>query len=217
MEKEHQEVETPSAAGAEPSLEKVSEARDAQPAAEAADVGELSELERLRGELEQAKAQAAEYLDGWQRAQAEFANYRKRQEAERAQFVGMANATLLKKLLPVVDDFQRAIETIPPDLEQQPWLQGVLLIKRKLEAVLDSEGVRPIETNGRDFDPLYHEAVSYEEVEGYREGQIIGVVQPGYMLHDRVLRPALVRVAKAPAAQQVEESRTEQNAEQDKG
>lgn len=158
------------------------------------------ELERLQKELEQAKAQAAEYLDGWQRAQAEFSNYKKRQEAERAQMAQFASMGLLRKLLPVVDDFERAIATLPDNLSRLSWCEGILLIKHKLDAILESEGVKPIETAGKSFDPLYHEAVTYEEAPGYEEGQIISEVQRGYMMGERVLRPAMVRVAKAPAA-----------------
>lgn len=162
------------------------------------------ELEQLQKELEQAKAQAAEYLDGWQRAQAEFSNYKKRQEAERAQMVQLASMGLLRKLLPVTDDFERAIATLPDNLSRLSWCEGILLIKHKLDAILESEGVKPIETAGKSFDPLYHEAVTYEETAGYADGQIISEVQRGYMMGERVLRPALVRVAKAPAAPQTE-------------
>jgi molecular chaperone GrpE len=155
----------------------------------------------LAEELEQAKAQAAEYLDGWQRTQAEFSNYKKRQEVERVQMVTLANATLLRKLVPVADDFGRALDTVPSDLGQEAWIEGILLIKQKLESVFESEGVRPIETEGQVFDPRYHEAVTYEPAEGYEDGQIIGEVQRGYTLGERVLRPALVRVAQPPVPQ----------------
>jgi molecular chaperone GrpE len=161
--------------------------------------GERDELEILREKLERAEAQAAEYLDGWQRAQAEFSNYKKRQEADRAQMMALANMAVLVKTLPIMDDFERAIATLPADLGRLTWCEGILLIRHKLYAILESEGVKPIETEGQMFDPLYHEAVTYEEVEGYEEGQIIGEVQRGYTLGERVLRPALVRVAKAPA------------------
>lgn len=169
------------------------------------------ELEGLREELEQAKNQAAEYLEGWQRAQAEFSNYKKRQEAGRAQTAMLANATLLRKLLPVADDFERAMATLPANLGQLTWCEGVLLIQHKLGAILESEGVKPIETDGQAFDPRYHEAVTYEQVSGYEEGQIIGEVQRGYTLGERVLRPALVRVARAPVTQ------AEKDAEEDSG
>jgi molecular chaperone GrpE len=158
--------------------------------------GKEEELE-LEDKLEQAEAQAAEYLDGWQRTQAEFSNYKKRQEADRAQMMMLANMNVLRKLLPVVDDFERALATLPADLSQLTWCEGVLLIKVKMDAILESESVKPIETEGQMFDPRYHEAVTYEQVSGYEEGQIIGEVQRGYMLGERVLRPVLVRVAKA--------------------
>jgi molecular chaperone GrpE len=176
--------------------------------------GEPDELEKLEAELEEAKAQAAEYLDGWQRAQAEFSNYRKRQEAERGQMIALANMAVLHKILPVVDDFERALETLPDDLSQTTWCEGIFLIKAKLDALLDSEGVEPIETKGKEFDPVYHEAVTHEEAEGYEEGQIIGEVQRGYMLGERVLRPAMVRVAKAPTTSFTEDEDTIEDKEE---
>ncbi len=156
-----------------------------------------AELARLRQELEEAKARAAEYLDGWQRTQAEFANYRKRQEAEFVERVRLNNAVLIARILPVLDDLERAVQTLPPGLQSLTWVEGVFLIKRKLEVILEAEGLKPIETAGKSFDPLYHEAVTYEDVPGYEDGQIIGEVQRGYMLGGRVIRPALVRVARA--------------------
>ncbi|HEY72523.1 MAG TPA: nucleotide exchange factor GrpE [Thermoflexia bacterium] len=151
-------------------------------------------------QLEKAQTQAAEYLDGWQRTQAEFSNYKKRQETERAQMRTRVSADVLGKLLPIADDFERAISTLPVEFSRLTWCEGILMIKYKLDAILKSEGVEPIETDGQAFDPRYHEAVTYEEAAGYEEGHIIGEVQKGYTLGERVLRPALVRVAKAPAA-----------------
>ena len=162
---------------------------------------EGDKFEKLQEQLEQAEAQAAEYLDGWQRTQAEFSNYKKRQEAERGRMTTLANMAMLSKLLPIVDDFERALATLPSDLSQLTWCEGVLLIKAKLDSILQSEGVEVIDTEGQTFDPRYHEAVTHEEVEGYEEGDIIDEVQKGYMLGERVLRPALVRVAKASAPQ----------------
>jgi molecular chaperone GrpE len=175
-------------------------------AEEAESAEEQDELESLKAELEAAQTQAAEYLDGWQRTQAEFSNYKKRQEVDRAQLTVLANAALMRKLLPVVDDFERAMGSLPPNLSKLTWCEGISLIKLKMDALLESEGVTSIATDGQSFDPRYHEAVTHEEVEGYEDGQIIGEVQRGYMLNDRVLRPALVRVAKAPAPQPIVES-----------
>jgi molecular chaperone GrpE len=179
------------------------EAKDVEEVVEEA-AEEIEEQKTLEEELEEARDQAAEYLDGWQRTQAEFSNYKKRQGADRAQMIALANATLLRKLLPIMDDFERAMMSMPSNLSQLTWCEGVFMIKYKLDAVLESEGVQPIQTGGQAFDPHYHEAVTYEEVPGYEDGQIIGEVQRGYTLDERVLRPALVRVAKALAAPEPE-------------
>ncbi len=168
------------------------------------EVEEVSELEALRQELEKAKAQAAEYLDGWQRARAEFANYKKRNEQERQELFKLANTTLITRLLPIFDDFERAFQTLPRNLLSLTWIDGVALIYRRLQAILDGEGLTPMETEGQSFDPLVHEAVTYEESAEHQEGQIIGEVQKGYNLGDRVLRPALVRVAKGKPVSEVE-------------
>lgn len=175
---------------------------------EIAEVEPLEGEETLEDELERTRVQAAEYLDGWQRTQAEFSNYKKRQEADRVQMMALANATLLRKLLPVVDDFDRALDSLPVNLSQLTWCEGISMIKYKLDAVLESEGVKPIVTDGQAFDPHFHEAVTHEQVPGYEEGQIIGEVQRGYTLGERVLRHALVRVAKAPAPQPLEDGDT---------
>jgi molecular chaperone GrpE len=187
------------------SVEQVDIVEEAEVVEEEAEPEELSEVERLQKELEEASAEAEEYLDGWRRAQAEFSNYKKRQRAEQAKIRELANANLLRKLLPVLDDFDRAIATMPEALQKLSWSQGLLMVRRKLEAILESEGVESIETEGEAFDPYYHEAVTHEEMEGYEEGEIIGEVQKGYVLGDRVLRPALVRVAKAPSIPPKEE------------
>lgn len=169
---------------------------------------ELSPMASLESELEAAQAEAEEYLDGWRRTKAEFANYKKRQQAEQARMREQANADLIRRLLPVMDDFDRAMATMPAALHKLSWSEGIMLVRRKLEMVLESEGVEPIETRGETFDPRYHEAVTHEELEGYDEGEIIGEIQKGYVLGDWVLRPALVRVAKAPPASPPAQKRT---------
>jgi molecular chaperone GrpE len=155
------------------------------------------ETPALREELEKAKAQAAEYLDGWQRARAELANARKRFEKERSEAGQFATSSLLRKILPVLDDVDRAMKTVPDDLRQHPWVDGVALIQRKFQAVLESEDVKPIEVKpGDPFDPTQHEAMTHEENKERKEGEIIAEVQKGYHFGVEVLRPALVRVAK---------------------
>jgi molecular chaperone GrpE len=151
------------------------------------------------GEAERAEAQAAEYLDRLQRTQAEFANYKKRVEREREEYVGLANAALIAKLLPILDDFERALETIPDNLQGLTWVEGVMLIERRLRMILEQEGLTEIEAVGEQFDPGLHHAVVREESTEHREDTIVGELQKGYKLNDKVLRPSMVRVAAVPS------------------
>jgi len=172
---------------------------EAEPRPEREDEGsteEVDELTALRQELEEQKTKAVEYLDGWQRARADFANYKKRIEKEQEDMVKFANGAFITKLLPVIDDFERAFQTLPLSLMGMTWLEGIVLIQRKLQMLLEQEGVTVIEAEGQVFDPILHQAVTHEESEEHEEGQIIGEVQKGYKMGDKVLRPSLVRVAK---------------------
>lgn len=152
--------------------------------------------EALQKELEEATAQAAEYLDGWQRARADFANYKKRVEREQAQVYQTAAGNIIKRFLEVADDLERALKNRPQDGDGAAWAGGVELVYRKVLTILESQGVKPMGAPGQLFDPNFHEAVSSEESDQFQSGQIIEVLQPGYMLGDRVLRPAMVRVAR---------------------
>ncbi len=131
-----------------------------------------------------------------QRLAADFSNYRKRNEAERADFARYAKAELIRKLIEVLDGYDRALETTPADAEGQPWLEGLRLVERKLRQLLESEGLQPFDAVGKAFDPYQHEAVAHLESDA-PEGTVISEYQKGYRLHDRVIRPALVTVAKA--------------------
>jgi len=171
---------------------------------------EEDEIAVLRRQLAEAEAKAAEYLDGWQRARAEFANYKRRNDQEKNELIKVANAALITRLLPALDDFERAFQTLPPGLSSLTWIDGIFLIYRKLLAILEAEGLTPIETQGQVFDPSVHEAVTHEPSTEYEEGHIIGEVQKGYKLGDRVLRPSLVRVsAGAPAPEEQKEGEKE--------
>ncbi len=150
----------------------------------------------LQHELEQAKAQAQEYLEGWQRARAEFANYKKRVARDQEDARLRIAADTLSKYLGVIDDLERALKERPEDGEAAAWAEGIELIYRKTYGVLETEGVEVIDADGEHFDPTLHEAISHDESEDHEEGDIIEVVQPGYRLGERVLRPAIVRVAK---------------------
>lgn len=149
-------------------------------------------IEELQRQLAEVQSQAAEYKDGWQRAVADFQNYRRRVEAERNEVYQSTLVETIRRYLPILDDLERALETCPSELA---WAEGIELIYRKWKNLLEAEGVRRIEAEGQMFDPRYHEAISQEPVDGYESGRIIGVVQQGYMLGERVIRPALVRVA----------------------
>lgn len=156
----------------------------------------LGQIDELKEELEAARREAAENRAGWQRAAADFANYRRRSEQEREATLGLANEFLLAKLLNVVDDFDRALTAMPRELEHLGWIEGLWLVERKLRALLESEGVTPIEAEGKTFDPREHEAVIHEETNEAPDGQVTAEIQRGYRIRDRVLRPALVKVAK---------------------
>jgi molecular chaperone GrpE len=147
----------------------------------------------LEARLAEAESKSAEYLDGWQRSRAEFMNYKNRIERDQALTAEMMRAQNIKKFLPVIDDLERALANRPAEAEA--WVEGIELVYRKLLAVLDGEGVKRIEAVGQPFDPNLHEAISMEPADGFESGQVIGVVQQGYRLGDRVIRPAMVRVA----------------------
>lgn len=155
-----------------------------------------TELEQARGTLATAQQEAVDNRTAWQRSAADFANYRRRTEQEREAMLGLANEMLLAKLLHVVDDFDRALAAMPRELEHLGWIEGLWLVERKLRALLESEGVTPIEAVGRPFDPREHEAVIHEETGTAPDGQVIAEIQRGYRIRDRVLRPTLVKVAK---------------------
>jgi len=159
---------------------------------------ELAErIELLERELAEAQAKSEEHLYHWQRSAADFSNYKRRTEDERAQLSQFSNAILVNKLLGVLDDFDRALESVPAEAHDA-WIEGVKLTERKLRGVLESEGVTAIAAVGEAFDPNLHEAVAHEETADHPDNQVIGEVQRGYRLHDRVIRPSLVRVANNP-------------------
>lgn len=147
-------------------------------------------------ELEQAKLQATGFLEGWQRERAEFANYRRRIEQQQRDGYQNATAEVLLKILPIVDDFARAVENIPPELQSNPWVSGTAMILPKFNKVLDGFGVRLIDPSGEIFDPNMHEAIAMEDSDSVESGHVIQVMQKGYAVGDRLLRPALVKVAR---------------------
>lgn len=151
---------------------------------------------QLRVALEATQAQAQEYLDDTQRLQAEFINYKRRVERDIASSVQNATGDAIRRYLEVADDLERALENRPQSGEGELWAKGIDLIYRKLINAFDNDGVKRIQAQGQQFDPKFHEAISQEDHPDFESGQIIAVVQAGYTMGDRVLRPARVRVAR---------------------
>jgi molecular chaperone GrpE len=149
-------------------------------------------INKLENQLADAQSQAAEYKDGWQRSVADFQNYRRRVDAEKSETYQNAIGSVIKRYLPILDDLERALAARPADLA---WVDGIELIYRKLQSILEAEGLKRIDAEGKMFDPNFHEAIILESCDGYESGQVIAVVQNGYTLGDRVIRPAQVRVA----------------------
>ena len=151
------------------------------------------------GPTEPADDESTGYKADLQRMAADFANYRKRNDAERTEFAKFAKADLITKLLDVLDGYDRALASVPQDVKGQPgnnWVEGMWLVERKLRQILEAEGLEPIDSLGKPFDPYVHEAVAHVESDK-PEGTVIEEHQKAYRLHDRVIRPALVTVAKA--------------------
>lgn len=151
--------------------------------------------DRLAAELQEAKALAAERLATLQRTAADFANFKRRTAEDRERELGLASESLLRKLLAVADDFDRALDAMPADLKGAAWIDGIVLLDRKLRALLESEGVTPIEAVGRPFDPREHEAIASVPATGRPDGEVVAELQRGYRVRDRILRPAMVAVA----------------------
>jgi len=156
----------------------------------------LSEYASQLEEIDHLTMKVDEFSDGWQRERAEFANYRKRMgrdlDTQKANF----KTDIIKKYLAVKDDLERALKNMPESLQEEPWINGIILINQKLSSLLDGEGIELIPAEGQAFDPQIHEAITNEENDEVESGFIIEVVQQGYKLGDRVIRPAKVRVSK---------------------
>ena len=149
------------------------------------------DTESLKKALAEEKNRAEGYLANWQRAQADFINYKRRSEQEQAEISHFVNSSLMFNLLPILDDLDRAFTSIPPHLARLTWADGIRLIERKLQATLKTQGLSAIKALGESFDPKFHEAAMRS---AGKEGIVIEELQKGYKLHDRVIRPAMVVV-----------------------
>jgi len=169
------------------------EKNQAEAVATSSDMEQLSaEIETLKKKLAEADSKTSEFKDSWLRSQAEFQNYRRRVERDSELTYISLKGDIVKKILPVLDDLERALQNRSAE---DPWANGIELVARKFQNILESEGVKKIEAVGTEFDPNFHEAISHEPADGVQSGHVIGVVQNGYMIGERVIRPALVRVA----------------------
>lgn len=169
---------------------------------EAIELGELEDVEALKKAFAEEEAKAGKYLANWQRAQADFINYKRRTEQEKGDIIKLANAALIFNLLSVVDDMERALDNISNKLAGSKWVDGIVLIYRKFMAILEANGVSEMKTLGEQFDPSLHEAVVHVEGES---GKIMAVVQKGYMMSNRVLRPAMVKVGSGQSSNSSDE------------
>ncbi len=155
------------------------------------EVAEIEDIESLQKALDEEKEKGEGYLANWQRAQADFTNYKRRSEQQMEELGKFANSTIMHNLLPVLDDLDRALISIPPKLAELSWVDGIRLIERKLRATLEAHGLSLIEASGKPFDPTLHEAAMHGNG---KEGIVIEELQKGYKLHDRVIRPSMVVV-----------------------
>ncbi|MFS0871725.1 nucleotide exchange factor GrpE [Paenibacillus xylanilyticus] len=170
------------------SQEPVNEAGAAEALAEEmADQGQ-DELARLKTEVE-------EHQQRFVRAQADFDNFRRRTQKEKEELAKYASMKLVTELVPVIDNFERAMATVPEGTESESFSKGIQMIFRQLETVLNNEGLTAMDTVGQPFNPEFHQAIMQVESDEYEEGTVVEEVQKGYMLKDKVLRPAMVKVS----------------------
>jgi molecular chaperone GrpE len=158
----------------------------------------VAQIEQLTHERDDARTTAEEYLGALQRERAEFQNFKRRTTEERVRDLGLAGEDLIRKVLGLADDFDRAIEARPESIAEEAWFEGIAAIDRKLRLLLESEGVTQIDASpGRPFDPREHEAIANVPASDRPDGAIVEEIRRGYRLRDRVIRPALVAVASA--------------------
>jgi molecular chaperone GrpE len=163
-------------------------------------VAQAQETKTIEEQLQVALAQVSDVTDKYKRSVAEFSNYRKRQEREWNQQRGRITMDVLTHLLPLMDDLDLALANVPEEIaagsvDTTAWIEGIALIRHKLDGVLDSYGVKPIEPVGQPFDPLFHEALIHAPSDEYDAGVVMAELRKGYLMGDQVLRPARVAVS----------------------
>lgn len=186
---EHDETEAPSNASGSAAAEQPDETAAAPAQAEPPEGLNLMQA------LIAAQQEAQSNQDGWQRARADFANYKKRTERERRGLFQRASLDTLKELLPIIDDFDRAFENVPEDISENTWVEGVLMIRSRFENLLEKYQIEAIAPTGEPFDPVFHEAIGADDTDEVESGHVTVTLQKGYRVGETVLRLALVRVA----------------------
>jgi molecular chaperone GrpE len=152
---------------------------------------EVEDIELLKQALAEEREKSAASLAGWQRAQADLMNYRRRAEQEKEEIGRFGNTTIMLSLLPILDDLERALTSIPDDLAKHSWVDGIRLIERKLQANLEAQGLSQIKALGEPFDPNLHEAMMQGKG---KEGTVVEEIEKGYKLNNRLIRPSKVVV-----------------------
>lgn len=153
-------------------------------------------VEELQAQLEKEQARSAELLAGWQRAQADYSNLKKEEQKFAKETVEWANSALIGEVIPVYNHFKLAVNHIPEKAKKEGWVQGVIMIQKQFTDFLSKYGIGEIKTVGEPFNPEIHEALTHEEKEGFEADMVFEEIAPGYMLKDKVLLPAKVKVAK---------------------
>jgi molecular chaperone GrpE len=172
---------------------------------------EATDMELLQAQFEEAEREKTQFKVLAQRGQADFANYRKRADEEKVEILSTAKAQVILRILPALDDVERALSQAPSN-EGNSWLEGFMLIGRKVNSILEGEGLQRIEAEGLAFNPWEHEIVSYIDVPGRQEGEVLEVTRQGYKMNGKVLRPSQVVVVKTADVESSEEpSKTENN------
>ena len=170
----------------------------------------------LEKRLEEAGRERSQFKEMALRAQADLANYRRRVEEEREEHNRAVAGRFVLKLLPVLDDLQRALDSVPADAKEEPWVEGIRLIERSVQSALASEGASPMDgAEGQPFDPWEQEAVFSVETEDHREGTVVSVIRRGYRHHGKVLRPAQVSVAQRKSTEQGPQEKGEAQTEEE--
>lgn len=150
--------------------------------------------DELQSRMQQLEQESSSYKDQYLRVAADLKNFKRRTEEERGTLIRNATAGLILKILPILDDFDLAMQHVPAEVAETPWFNGLQGVQRKLQMVLEGEGVKPIEALGEPFNPHFHDAVMHEDAGPEQAGKVTADLRRGYMLHDRVLRPSMVKV-----------------------